>query len=233
MADLARAQPRDMTNAMTGFDRFCASYYPGETVLTRELATSWCGTRRRALGATIGAARSASSASTSSWPAWTGSSCRPHGSPGRAAACRTCSPMRSWPLFRAADSISPEYRSPFREYTIRSSSASSSARDCDARSPSLRRRDVDADNAMVMIERSKRNKDRRVPSPGTWPGCLAASITWRTCSAGPGVVLRGQTRPSALPSWLIAGYTCAASGRAGSRQPQLPTRCGTITPPAP
>ena len=23
--------PRDMTNAMTGFDRFCASYYPGET----------------------------------------------------------------------------------------------------------------------------------------------------------------------------------------------------------
>ena len=33
---------RDMTNAMTGFDRFCASHYPSETVLTRELATAWC-----------------------------------------------------------------------------------------------------------------------------------------------------------------------------------------------
>ena len=34
--------PSDMTNAMTGFDRFCASHYPGETMLTRELATAWC-----------------------------------------------------------------------------------------------------------------------------------------------------------------------------------------------
>ena len=33
---------RDMRNAMAGFDRFCASHYPGETVLTRELATAWC-----------------------------------------------------------------------------------------------------------------------------------------------------------------------------------------------
>ena len=32
----------DMRNAMAGFDRFCASHYPGETVLTRELATAWC-----------------------------------------------------------------------------------------------------------------------------------------------------------------------------------------------
>ncbi len=34
--------PSDMTNAMAGFDRFCASHHPGETVLTRELATTWC-----------------------------------------------------------------------------------------------------------------------------------------------------------------------------------------------
>ena len=34
--------PRDMTNAMAGFDSFCASRYPDETVLTRELATAWC-----------------------------------------------------------------------------------------------------------------------------------------------------------------------------------------------
>ena len=33
---------RDMRNAMTGFDRFCSSHHPGETVLTRELATAWC-----------------------------------------------------------------------------------------------------------------------------------------------------------------------------------------------
>jgi hypothetical protein len=31
-----------MRNAMTGFDRFCASHHPSETVLTRELATAWC-----------------------------------------------------------------------------------------------------------------------------------------------------------------------------------------------
>ena len=33
---------RDMRNAMASFDRFCASQHPGETVLTRELATAWC-----------------------------------------------------------------------------------------------------------------------------------------------------------------------------------------------
>ena len=33
---------RDMRNAMAGFDRFCSSQHPGETVLTRELATAWC-----------------------------------------------------------------------------------------------------------------------------------------------------------------------------------------------
>ena len=37
----------------------------------------------------------------------------------------------------------------------------------------LRRRDVDAGNAMVMIERSKRNKDRRVPVTGDLAGLLA------------------------------------------------------------
>ena len=55
---------RDMQNAMAGFDRFCSSHHPGETVLTRELATAWCRDTRRAPGTPTGPARSASSAST-------------------------------------------------------------------------------------------------------------------------------------------------------------------------
>ena len=57
---------RDMRNAMAGFDRFCASHYPGETVLTRNWRPRGARTPRRAPGAPTGAARSASSASTSS-----------------------------------------------------------------------------------------------------------------------------------------------------------------------
>ena len=34
--------PRDLTSALAGFDRFCSARHPGETVLTRELATAWC-----------------------------------------------------------------------------------------------------------------------------------------------------------------------------------------------
>ena len=37
---------RDMRNAMAGFDRICSSH-PSETVLTRELATTWCSNTAR------------------------------------------------------------------------------------------------------------------------------------------------------------------------------------------
>ena len=77
-------------------------------------------------------------------------------------------------FFRAADSIDAEYRSPFREYTIPvifRLILGTGLRPPEARR--LRRHDVDADNAMVMIERSKRNKDRRVPVTGDLAGLLA------------------------------------------------------------
>ena len=38
---------RDMRNAMAGFDRICSSHHPSETVLTRELATTWCSNTSR------------------------------------------------------------------------------------------------------------------------------------------------------------------------------------------
>src|SRR5262249_39728688 len=77
-------------------------------------------------------------------------------------------------FFRAADTIGAEYRSPFREYTIPvifRLILGAGLRPPEARR--LRRRDVDAGNAMVMIERSKRNKDRRLPLPGAVAGLLA------------------------------------------------------------
>ena len=111
--------PRDMTNAMTGFDRFCASHYPGETVLTRELATAWC-----------------KDTATGTWGAYRTRAIREFGKYLQLAGADAfivpsawiASPVRSLPhmftdgelaaFFRAADSIAPEYRSPFREYTI-------------------------------------------------------------------------------------------------------------------
>ena len=94
------------------------------------------------------------------------------------------SPVRSLPhmftddelaaFFRAADSFGAEYRSPFREYTIPvifRLILGAGLRPPEARR--LRRHDVDAGNAMVMIERSKRNKDRRIPVTGDLAGLLA------------------------------------------------------------
>ena len=42
MADLAGTHPARHAERDGRFDRFCAWHYPGETVLTRELATAWC-----------------------------------------------------------------------------------------------------------------------------------------------------------------------------------------------
>lgn len=111
--------PRDMRNAMTGFDRFCASHHPGQTVLTRELATAWC--RDTATGTWV-AYRSRAVRELGKYlqlvgvdgfilpSAWIARPARglPH--------MFTDAELASF--FQAADSISTEYRSPFREYTI-------------------------------------------------------------------------------------------------------------------
>ena len=166
---------RDMRNAMAGFDRFCASHYPGETVLTRELATAWC-----------------QDTATGTWGAYRTRAVREFGKYLRLTGADAfivppawiASPVRSLPhmltdgelaaFFRAADSIAPGYRSQFREYTIPvifRLIPGAGLRPPEARR--LRRRDVDTGNAMVMIERSKRNKDRRVPVSGDLAGLLA------------------------------------------------------------
>src|SRR5258708_8725458 len=166
---------RDMRNAMAGFDRFCSSHYPGESVLTRELATAWC-----------------KDTATGTWGAYRSRAVREFGKylqlPGAGGfivpPAWIASPVRSLPhmftdgelaaFFAAADSFDAEYRSPFREYAIPvifRLILGAGLRPPEARR--LRRRDVDADNAMVMIERSKRNKDRRVPVTGDLAGLLA------------------------------------------------------------
>jgi integrase len=67
-------------------------------------------------------------------------------------------------FFAAADSFTPRASSPFREYTIPvvfRLMLGCGLRPQEARR--LRRRDVHLDDAVVVIERSKHNKDRRVP----------------------------------------------------------------------
>ena len=201
--------PRDMTNAMTGFDRFCASHYPGETVLTRELATAWC--RDTATG-TWGAYRSRAVRESGKYlqligvdgfivpSAWIARPARglPH--------MFTDDELAAF--FRAADSIDAEYRSPFREYTIPvifRLILGAGLRPPEARR--LRRRDIDAGNAMVMIERSKRNKDRRVPVTGDLAGLLAR-FDHLADLRRPGREWFFEDKPGRQysPSWLIAGY---------------------------
>src|SRR5260370_33744424 len=111
--------PRDMTNAMTGFDRFCASHYPGETVLTRELATAW-----------------ARDTATGTWGAYRSRAVREFGKYLQLAggdgfivpSASIASPARGPPhmftadelpaFFRAAGSIGPAHRSPFPDDAI-------------------------------------------------------------------------------------------------------------------
>ena len=150
--------------------------------------------------------------------AWTGSSCRRRGSAGRPEPLpHMFTDEELAAFFCAADSIAPEYRSPFRECTIPvifRLILGAGLRPPEARR--LRRRDVDAQNAVVMIERSKRNKDRRVPvTAGTLPGCSPASTGWRTCAARTG---NGSSRTSMAASTPRNGSSPATTcPRAGGR----------------
>ncbi len=106
---------RDMRNAMMGFDRFCSSHHPGETILTRELATAWC-----------------RDTATGTWGAYRSRAVREFGKYLQLAgvdgfivpSAWIARPVRGLPhmftdeelaaFFRAADSIDAEYRSPSR-----------------------------------------------------------------------------------------------------------------------
>ncbi|HTQ93935.1 MAG TPA: tyrosine-type recombinase/integrase, partial [Streptosporangiaceae bacterium] len=101
-----------------------------------------------------------------------------------------------------------EYRSPFREYTIPvifRLILGAGLRPPEARR--LRRRDVDADNAMVMIERSKRNKDRRVPVSEDLAGLLGRfdHLADLRCP-GREWFFADQHGRQYSPAWLIASY---------------------------
>src|SRR5664279_3106506 len=164
MANLAGTQPARHAKRDAGFDGFCSSHHPGETVLTRELATAWC-----------------RDTATGTWGAYRSRAVREFGKYLQLAGVDAfivpsawiASPARGLPhmftdeelaaFFRAADSCDAEYRSPFREYTIPvifRLILGAGLRPPEARR--LRRHDVDAEDAMVMIERSKRNRDRPV-----------------------------------------------------------------------
>lgn len=200
---------RDMQNAMAGFDRYCSSSHPDETVLTRELATEWC--RDTATG-TWGAYRSRAVREFGKYlqligvdgfivpSTWIGQPTRslPHlFTDGELAA-----------FFGAADSIDTEYRSPFREYTIPvifRLILGAGLRPPEARR--LARHDVDAGSAMVMIECSKRNKDRRVPVTDHLAGLLARYDRLADLRR-PGREWFFEDRPGCQysPAWLIASY---------------------------
>ena len=175
MANLAGTQPARPAERDDGFRQFCSSHHPGETVLTRELATAWC-----------------RDTATGTWGAYRSRAVREFGKYLQLAGVDAfivpsawiARPVRGLPhmftdeelaaFFGAADSIEAEYRSPFREYTIPvifRLILGAGLRPPEARR--LRRRDVDADGAMVVIERSKRNKDRRVPVSTDLAGLLA------------------------------------------------------------
>ena len=200
---------RDMTNAMKGFDRFCASHHPTETVLTREIATAWC---RDTVTGTWGAYRSRAVREFGKYlllvgvdgfivpSAWISR-------PGRGLP-HMFTDEELVAFFRAADSIGAEYRSPFREYTIPvifRLILGTGLRPPEARR--LRRSDVDATNAMVTIERSKRNRDRRVPVAGDLAELLARFdrlADWHRSDRQ--WFFEDQHGRQYSPSWLIAGY---------------------------
>lgn len=150
---------------MMSFDRYCLAHPSGEQSLTRELVTSWCqeGTRTQ-------------------WPAYKGHAIREFGKYLQLVGVEAFvlpaqwirPPVRNLPhifsdrelaaFFGAADSVSPSGSSPFREYTIPvlfRLILSCGLRPQEARL--LGRRNVDLSGAILTIEQSKRNKDRRVP----------------------------------------------------------------------
>lgn len=160
---------------MKSFDRFCSAHRPGETILSRELVTAWCeeGTRTE-------------------WPAYKGHAIREFGKylkivdveafvlPAEWISHRA----RSLPhiftdeelttFFSAADSFTACSASPFREYTIPvvfRLMLGCGLRPQEARQ--LHRRNVDLDKAILMIEQTKYNKDRRVPIDAGMAALLA------------------------------------------------------------
>lgn len=160
---------------MLGFDRYCLAHPPGEPILTRELVTAWCqeGTRVE-------------------WPAYKAHAIRAFGRYLQLVGVEAFvlpaqwirPPARKLPhifsdrelaaFFGAADSVSPSGSSPFRECTIPvlfRLMLGCGLRPQEARL--LRRRNVDLGGAIVTIEQSKRNKDRRVPMDAGMADLLA------------------------------------------------------------
>ncbi|PVW01896.1 integrase [Microbacterium sp. Gd 4-13] len=156
---------RTLAYPMLSFDRYCVAHPPSELILTRELVTAWCreGTRIE-------------------WPAYRAHAIREFGRYLQLVGVEAFvlpaqwirPPSRSLPhifsdselvaFFAAADSVTPSGTSPFREYTIPvlfRLMLGCGLRPQEARL--LRRRNVDLGGAIVTIEQSKRNKDRRVP----------------------------------------------------------------------
>jgi integrase len=175
VADGPGLLPVDSGLSDADFDRFCAARHPGETVLTRDLAAAWCQDGSRA-----------------EWPSYKAHAIREFGKYLRTVGIDAfvlpaewiSSRPRSLPhlftdaeltaFFRAADSITPDPASPFRQYTIPvvfRLMLGCGLRPQEARL--LRRRDVDTGAAIVTIEQSKRNKDRRVPVDTGLAGLLS------------------------------------------------------------
>lgn len=154
-----------LTYPMLNFDRFCATHKPGETVLSRELVTVWC-----QHGARV------------EWPTYKAHAIREFGkylhmigvdafvlpaawiSPWAKTLPHIFTDEELVALFGAADSITSCSTSPFREHTIPvvfRLMLGCGLRPQEARL--LRRSNVNPDAAIMTIERTKRNKDRRVP----------------------------------------------------------------------
>jgi integrase len=166
---------RDMKSVMGAFDSFCASNHPNQTTLTRELATEWCrdeatGVWRahrsraiRELGKYLQLAGVEGFVLPSSWI----------GQPIRGLPHIFTDPELA-AFFHAADTFARDYRCPFREYTVPvifRLILGAGLRPPEARR--LRRRDVDHNEGVLTIEKSKRNKDRRIPISPDLAGLLA------------------------------------------------------------
>ncbi|WP_251442872.1 tyrosine-type recombinase/integrase [Microbacterium sp. USTB-Y] len=150
---------------LLNFDRFCATRHPDQAVLTRELATQWCqeGTRVdypaykaqaiRAFGEYLRLTGTDAFVLPTEWIS-PRSSKLPH--------LFTDDELTAF--FTATDRIPRSAVSPFREYTLPvlfRLILGCGLRPQEARL--LRRNAVDVESAILTIERSKRNKDRRVP----------------------------------------------------------------------
>jgi integrase len=197
-----------LTHPMLSFDRFCATRHPGESLLTRELATAWCQEGLRvdwpvykahAIRA-FGKYLQLTGVDAFVLPAeWIGSRARslPH--------IFTDAELATF--FTAADSITPYPTSPFREYTIPvlfRLLLGCGLRPQEARL--LRRRDVDTETAVLTIEPEQ--SARQVRRAG------------RPAPPGPGVLLRKPTR-RALPGSLADGVLPPVPRSGRGHRPRL------------